>query len=411
MDFIRKKKTKTKSTPFLSFIAITLLALQWPFLHSLHLSWGLWGDPIFAGVAIFASAYMLSWFAEIAQVDLAPGLALLLLALAAVLPEYAVDIYFAWMGGKNPEVLPYASANMTGANRILIGLGWASVVLVYWLKSGKKSVELKPRLRLEIGILAIATLYSFIIPLKGTLSWLDSVVMFTLFVFYFSRVFRGKAEKLQMEGPVEIIAGWKPFPRRLLAFFFFMIPVFVIFSATEPFSNGLLALGRLWNIDNFILVQWVAPLASEAPEFIVALVFAAKARAGDSFNTLLSSKINQWTLLVGMLPLAYGLSRGALHPIALDPRQAEEIFLTSAQSIFAVVILSDLRFSIREAFWIALLFFTQAIYPFVEKQIGVPSQTLRYFYGGFYILLAILWVLFSPRHREGLRQLAKSLTR
>lgn len=204
-------------------------------------------------------------------------------------------------------------------------------------------------------------------------------------------------------------AQWKPLPRRLLAFFFFAAPVFVIFTATEPFSNGLLALGRQWNIDNFILVQWVAPLASEAPEFIVALVFAAKARAGDSFNTLLSSKINQWTLLVGMLPLAYGLSRGVLQPIALDPRQSEEIFLTSSQSLFAVVILSDLRFSLKEAFWVALLFFTQAVYPLMEKQIGIPSQTLRYFYGGFYILLAILWVLFSPRHREGLRQLAKSL--
>lgn len=183
MDFIRKKNTETKPTPFLIFIAVTFLALQWPFLHSLHLSWGLWGDPLFAGVAIFASAYMLSWFAEIAQVDLAPGLALLLLALAAVLPEYAVDIYFAWMGGKNPDVIPYASANMTGANRLLIGLGWASVVLAHWLKSGKKSVELKPRLRLEMGILAAATLYSFLIPLKGTLSWLDSAVMFALSFF------------------------------------------------------------------------------------------------------------------------------------------------------------------------------------------------------------------------------------
>jgi cation:H+ antiporter len=316
-----------------------------------------------------------------------------------------VDIYFAWSGGKNPEYLPYASANMTGANRILIGLGWAAVVFVQWLKSGKKTVELKPRLRLEIGVLLAATLYSFFIPIKGTLSWVDSVVLISLFLFYFSRVLRGKIQEPELEGPVKMVEHWKPWPRRLLASFFFIVPVLVIFSATEPFSNGLLAVGRQWGIDNFILVQWIAPLASEAPGFIVALVFAARALAGNSFNTLLSSKINQWTLLVGMLPLAYSLSSGVLKPIVLDPRQTEEIFLTAAQSLFAVAVLSDLKFSLKEAFWVAFLFLTQAVYPFFEKQIGVPSQTLRFFYGGFYIVLTVGWLAFSSRNREGLLRL------
>lgn len=409
MDLRRMKPTDSKASALCFFAGVALLALQWPVLHSLGLSWGLWGDPLFAGIGIFASAYLLAWFAEIAQMDMAPGLALLLLALAAVFPEYAVDIYFAWSGGKNPEYLPYASANMTGANRILIGLGWAAVVFVQWLKSGKKTVVLNPRLRLEVGVLLAATIYSFIIPLKGTLSWVDSAVLISLFIFYFSRVLKGEVQEIELEGPVQIVEHWKPWPRRFLATFFFIVPVAVIFSATEPFSNGLLAVGRQWGIDNFILVQWIAPMASEAPEFIVALVFAARALAGNSFNTLLSSKINQWTLLVGMLPLAYSLSSGALKPITLDPRQTEEIFLTAAQSLFAVAVLSDLKFSLKEAFGVAFLFLTQAVYPFFEKQIGIPSQTLRFFYGGFYIVLTIGWLAFSSRNRKGLMQLGKGL--
>ncbi len=91
-----------------------------------------------SGIAIFGAAFMLSWAAELAQKDIPQSLAIALLALIAVLPEYAVDMYFAWTAGKDPKYTAFALANMTGANRLLIGVGWAAVVLTYWLKSGKR---------------------------------------------------------------------------------------------------------------------------------------------------------------------------------------------------------------------------------------------------------------------------------
>jgi hypothetical protein len=48
---------------------------------------------------------------------------------ACVLPEYAVDLYFASMAAKNPSYAQYAAANMTGSNRLLIGVGWSVVAL------------------------------------------------------------------------------------------------------------------------------------------------------------------------------------------------------------------------------------------------------------------------------------------
>ena len=74
--------------------------------------------------------------------DISQSLALAFLALISILPEYAVDMYFAWQAGKNPEYMGYATANMTGANRLLIGLGWSAVVLLYWARSRKRSVTL-----------------------------------------------------------------------------------------------------------------------------------------------------------------------------------------------------------------------------------------------------------------------------
>ena len=51
--------------------------------------------PIVFGLAILGSAFLLAWAAEALQLDVSQGLALTVLALIAVLPEYAVDFTFA----------------------------------------------------------------------------------------------------------------------------------------------------------------------------------------------------------------------------------------------------------------------------------------------------------------------------
>src|SRR5882724_10909066 len=54
------------------------------------------------GLAVIAAAFMLAWAAEVVQLDISAGLALALLALIAVLPEYAVDFVFTWKAGQGP---------------------------------------------------------------------------------------------------------------------------------------------------------------------------------------------------------------------------------------------------------------------------------------------------------------------
>src|SRR5262249_37358321 len=126
-----------------------------------------------SGISIFGAAFLLSWAAELAQMDIPQALALVFLALIAVLPEYAVDMYFAWQAGKNPAYTAYATANMTGANRLLIGLGWTTVVIAFWLKTGTRVMTLGKDQKVKVVTLAIATLYSLSIPFKETLSIID----------------------------------------------------------------------------------------------------------------------------------------------------------------------------------------------------------------------------------------------
>ncbi len=140
-------------------------------------------------------------------------------------------------------------------------------------------------------------------------------------------------------------------------------------------------------------MQWLAPLASESPEFIVAIVFALRGNPGASMGTLLSSKVNQWTLLIGTLPLAYNLSAGHLGAMHLDARQTEEIFLTAAQSLFAIAVLANLSFSLAEAGVICVLFVTQLFF---------TDPLSRHLYAIGYIVLAASWFIVSRSSRQGL---------
>ena len=200
----------------------------------------------------------------------------------------------------------------------------------------------------------------------------------------------------ELEGPSEMVARWGVQPRRIVTILFFFYSGFTIFIAAEPFAEGLLATGRTFGIEEFILVQWLAPLASESPEFIVAILFALRGQPGTSMGALLSSKVNQWTLLVGMLPVVYAVSGGRLGPMEMDARQMEEVFLTAAQSLFAVAVLANLSFSLVEAIVIFTLFSTQLL---------IPDPRFRYYYSFMYIALAVGLVMLKKDSRQGLRGL------
>ena len=74
------------------------------------------------GTAVVAASFLLAWAAEAARLDIAGPLAIAILAVIAVLPEYAVDLYFSYTAGHNPGYVQYAEANMTGSKRLLLGL-------------------------------------------------------------------------------------------------------------------------------------------------------------------------------------------------------------------------------------------------------------------------------------------------
>jgi cation:H+ antiporter len=340
-------------------------------------------EALLFGLAIVGAAFMLSWAAEVAQLDISAGLAIAVLAFIAVLPEYAVDMVLAWQGGNDFEqfgracIAPdavgresncsLALANMTGANRLLIGIGWSLVVFIAFYRSRKASgpvlreIALERPHAVEVSFLAIATLYSLTLPLKGSITLVDAAILVSIFVAYTIRISRAPAEEPHLVGPARWVGGFSVRGRRITTIGMFVFSATVILLCAELFAEALKETGAEVGISEFLLIQWLAPLASEAPELLIAGLYAWRLNTNAGLGTLVSSKVNQWTLLVGTLPIVFALASSSAHGLPIDAHQREELLLTAAQSFFALAVLVTLSISLREALLLFTLFWAQFI--------------------------------------------------
>jgi cation:H+ antiporter len=252
------------------------------------------------------------------------------------------------------------------------------VVAIFVLRTGGRVLKLAEIHRNEVGILGIATIYSFIIPIRGGISLFDAAFLVSLFAVYVYLAARGEVEEESaLVGPAEMIANLPTTHRRAVLIGMFVYAGAVILAVTEPFAEGLIETGTQFGIDEFQLVQWLAPLASEFPEFLIAGLLAWRLRADAALGALVSSKVNQWTLLIGTLPIVYAISSGTIDPLPTDSRQSEEVLLTAAQSLLAVILLINLRMSLPEASVLLVLFLAQFLTP--HSIVPLNVFTIMYF--------------------------------
>lgn len=402
------RSTFSASEKFIIFgLASTLL----PFIAVIFLGWGSSIPLIVAavtGISIVAAAYFLSWATESLQMLVSQAFALAVLALIQVLPEYSFEVVLAW-----EQRLDLAAATMTGANRLLLGLGWPLIFLVAYFSSRRKgkpidAIQLDKHQSVEVVFLFIATVYSLVICVKASLSLIDSIILVLIYLAYIVVALRIPSEggnEEAMRGPALKISTLEPRKKGIAIFALLFFGAFVIFFGAEPFIHSLMSIASSLGISEYFFVQWFAPFLSEFPESLTAFIWAGTViLASMGLANLISSKLNQWTLLIATIPIAYNLSLGHIEVIMLNPQQVEEILLTSAQTFYGVISLADLRFGFREAIPLITLFLIQFFFP--ETRLAVTAIFFILALYELYIQRNKLTILSEftkivwPKHRE-----------
>ena len=321
------------------------------------------------GLGIVGGAFLLSWAAEVAQLDISASFAIAILALIAILPEYAIEAVLAWNAGESFDLvtrevtkeMSYVAANVTGANRLLIGLGWSAVILVFWLKR-RRALDLRGYMSLEIAMLVVATLVSFLLFFMSQVHMIVAGVLIVMYLFYLWLSSTAEAEEPDLVGVAAALGTMPNRPRRTAVALLFIYSAAVILVAAEPFVEALVDTGGELGIDEFLLIQWLAPLASESPEIIIAVLFGLRANPVAGLSTLISAEVNQLTLLIGSMVVVFSISAGQPLNFPLDSRQSVEFLLTSTVSVLAIVMVYPRLVSWRSAAVLLGLFVTHLFF-------------------------------------------------
>lgn len=331
--------------------------------------------------SMLLAAFIISWGAEAAQFLVSQGMALAILAWLQTMPEFAVEAAIAWGAGKDPSKIPLMSANFTGSIRLIVGLAWPMIYFVRAVarkhrKSGSplSPIELDPEHSVEVLALVPAIIYFFIIWLKGNLTVTDSFFLFTIYIVYLIVLL--KIPPLEADSTEELpaIPRWVMHrPKKHRGWYvmgLFAIGGVLLYFTAHPFLESMLAIAVSAGISQYVFIQWVAPFLSEFPEKVSAFNWArTDKKAPIALMNMVSSNINQITVLIGMVPIVYCISHGSVTPIVFDAHQRAEILLTIAQSTLAMLFIADLRLRWYEAAGLFLLWIVQFCVPHIREEI------------------------------------------
>jgi cation:H+ antiporter len=341
----------------------------------------LWTFP-----SILLSAFLVAWGAEAAQFLISQGLALAILAWLQTLPEFAVEAVIAWEAGKDPERAHLAIANLTGAIRLLLGLGWPMIYFVFAFFGRHGTDRRLPAIKLhrehavEVVGLVPPLLYFIVIVLKQSLSWLDAVVLLALYVAYLLVLLRNPPHNVEELADAPRVSQWayrqRGWRRQAAIGGLFAVGGYLLYATAHPFLESMLAVAAVFGVSQFVLVQWVAPFLSEFPEKVSAFFWAKRVtHAPMALMNMVSSNINQWTVLAAMIPLVYGYSHyhhtGTWAAFHFDAEQRLEIVLTLLQTGLGLAVLANMEFDWLDATALFVLWALQFFVPHLRQEVAI----------------------------------------
>jgi cation:H+ antiporter len=270
------------------------------------------------------------------------------------------------------------------------------------------------RLAEEHSVEVLATLpplvYFVWIWYKGSLGVIDAAVLVAMYAAYLAILWRFPPQGEESLADAPRVSRWaytqRGWRRPAAIALLFLGGGFLIYITAEPFLDSMLAVATTLGVSQFVFVQWVAPFISEFPEKVSAFHWARRVNTAPmALMNMLSSNINQWTVLAAMIPIVYSFSSGRPAALPFDGMQREEILLTVAQSFVAMLLLVRMRFE----WWDALLLFVLWLAQFLEAGWRGEVTLLYGIWGAILVLSwvrelptapAVFWHLMRGRRRE-----------
>jgi cation:H+ antiporter len=341
----------------------------------------LWTFP-----SILVSAFLVAWGAEAAQFLMSQGLALAILAWLQTLPEFAVEAVIAWEAGAEPARAHLAVANLTGAIRLLLGLGWPMIYVVFVIAGRKHATTRLPAIRLDrehavevIGLVP-PLFYFLVVWWKQSIGWIDALILIAMYGAYLWVLTRHPPKDAESVSDAPAVSRWAlrqhGWRRTAAITGLFALGGGLLYATAHPFLESMLALAALMGLSQFFVVQWVAPFLSEFPEFVSTFNWARRVRhAPMALMNIVSSNVNQWTVLAAMIPLVYGWSHlhhfGAWSAFHFDAPQRLELLLTLLQTVLGVLVLANMRFEWLDATLLFVLWLVQFCIPHWRIEVAV----------------------------------------
>ncbi len=350
---------------------------------------GLWTFP-----AILVASLLLAWAAESAQFFVAQGLALAILAWLQTLPEFAVEAVIAWKQQTDLMI-----ANLTGALRLLTGVGWPMIYFTaaffHRRRFGRplREINLDREHAVEVVALLPPILYFLFIVWKSKLELYDAPILAGFYVLYLWILRKLPPKEQESVEELELVPRkvmhTRPPYRGMLILGLFAAGGTTIYLVAEPFLASMLAISITIGVSAFVFVQWVAPFLSEFPELVSASYWARTiTKAPIALMNVVSSNVNQWTMLPALLPVVYSISLGKVAPIPFGGRQELEILMTIGQALLGMMLLMNMNLAWWEAGSLFFLWaFQFAFSPFARFDYVHTLVTYAYFLWFFVELL------------------------
>ena len=361
--------------------------------------------PITYGFSIFSAALIISWAAESSERDISGSFVIAIIALIAVLPEYAIETVLAYTAGQSYKLnnfvftnrVGYVSANVTGANRLLAGLGWPLIMLINMLKNNQ-SLNIKNNNKLELLVLGIGAISMIIASIIKFQPIFISFILIIIYLIYLFITSKKESTESEFVGISKYLGNLPKLTRITTNILLIIFSAVTIFIVSHPFVESLIHIGGKFGIDEYYLIQWLAPLASESPEIIIASLFAMKGRSLESISIILSSQANQMSLLIGSMGAIFSFATSSLISFPLNDTQGVEFLLTSAFALLQISMILWGKFKLQMPVLLLIIFFVQLI--ITDTSIRAYLSIAIYMFALIYLILFITKNKIQPTKKQ-----------